>query len=79
MTDLLPVFMFLVFTVLILAGYPIAFTIGGTGLRNDLASQTGNPELEPLVILNRINLFPEPPTHLAPVDPAGRGTRLNGA
>ena len=32
MSDLLPVFMFLVFTVLILAGYPIAFTICGTAL-----------------------------------------------
>ena len=30
MTDLLPAFMFLVFTLLVLAGYPIAFTIGGT-------------------------------------------------
>jgi tripartite ATP-independent transporter DctM subunit len=32
MTDLLPAFMFMVFTLLILAGYPIAFTIGGTAL-----------------------------------------------
>ncbi len=32
MTDLLPALMFLVFTFLILAGYPIAFTIGGTAL-----------------------------------------------
>ncbi len=32
MTELLPVLMFLVFTLLILAGYPIAFTIGGTAL-----------------------------------------------
>ncbi|MFQ5933697.1 MAG: TRAP transporter large permease subunit [Dehalococcoidia bacterium] len=32
MSDLLPAIMFLVFTVLILAGYPIAFTIGGTAL-----------------------------------------------
>ena len=32
MTDLLPALMFLVFSVLILAGYPIAFTIGGTAL-----------------------------------------------
>jgi tripartite ATP-independent transporter DctM subunit len=31
-TDLLPVLMFVVFSVLILAGYPIAFTIGGTAL-----------------------------------------------
>ena len=31
-TDLLPALMFLVFSVLILAGYPIAFTIGGTAL-----------------------------------------------
>ena len=38
MTDLLPVFMFLVFTVLILAGYPIAFTIGGTALAFGLAT-----------------------------------------
>ena len=32
MTDLLPALMFLVFSLLILAGYPIAFTIGGTAL-----------------------------------------------
>ncbi len=32
MTDLLPALMFVVFSVLILAGYPIAFTIGGTAL-----------------------------------------------
>ena len=32
MTDLLPALMFLVFTLLVLAGYPIAFTIGGTAL-----------------------------------------------
>lgn len=32
MTEFLPVIMFLVFTVLILLGYPIAFTIGGTAL-----------------------------------------------
>ena len=32
MTDLLPALMFLVFSVLILAGYPIAFTICGTAL-----------------------------------------------
>ena len=32
MTDLLPAFMFLVFTLLVLVGYPIAFTIGGTAL-----------------------------------------------
>lgn len=32
MTDLLPVFMFIAFTLLILAGYPIAFTICGTAL-----------------------------------------------
>ena len=32
MTELLPVLMFLVFTLLILAGYPVAFTIGGTAL-----------------------------------------------
>ena len=31
-TDLLPALMFLVFSLLILAGYPIAFTIGGTAL-----------------------------------------------
>ena len=31
-TDLLPALMFVVFSVLILAGYPIAFTIGGTAL-----------------------------------------------
>ncbi|MFQ5848992.1 MAG: TRAP transporter large permease subunit [Candidatus Binatia bacterium] len=32
MIDLLPALMFLVFTILVLAGYPIAFTIGGTAL-----------------------------------------------
>ena len=32
MTEFLPLIMFLVFTVLILLGYPIAFTIGGTAL-----------------------------------------------
>ena len=32
LTDLLPALMFLVFSLLILAGYPIAFTIGGTAL-----------------------------------------------
>ena len=32
LTDLLPVLMFVVFSLLILAGYPIAFTIGGTAL-----------------------------------------------
>ena len=32
MTDLLPAFMFLAFTLLILIGYPIAFTIAGTAL-----------------------------------------------
>ena len=32
MTELLPALMFIVFTLLILAGYPIAFTIGGTAL-----------------------------------------------
>ena len=31
-TDLLPALMFVVFSILILAGYPIAFTIGGTAL-----------------------------------------------
>ena len=31
-TDLLPALMFVVFSLLILAGYPIAFTIGGTAL-----------------------------------------------
>jgi TRAP-type mannitol/chloroaromatic compound transport system permease large subunit len=31
-TEFLPAIMFLVFTVLILLGYPIAFTIGGTAL-----------------------------------------------
>lgn len=32
MTEFLPAIMFLVFTVLIMLGYPIAFTIGGTAL-----------------------------------------------
>ena len=32
LTDLLPALMFVVFSLLILAGYPIAFTIGGTAL-----------------------------------------------
>ena len=32
MTDLLPALMFLVFTIMVLAGYPIAFTIAGTAL-----------------------------------------------
>ncbi|MDP6558515.1 MAG: TRAP transporter large permease subunit [Candidatus Binatia bacterium] len=32
MTDLLPAFMFLVFTLLVLVGYPIAFTIGGSAM-----------------------------------------------
>jgi len=38
MMDYLPVFMFLAFTLLILAGYPIAYTIGGTALAFGLFS-----------------------------------------
>ncbi len=38
MTELLPALMFLAFTLLILASYPIAFTIGGTALGFGLAA-----------------------------------------